>query len=518
MCYPTPGSGTPIFRLPLSATPVKLETPVKLLTWRTELLPNPPAPEIDNFEQNISVAVGPKAGAMFVANTNAMVAVGFEALGLATGPSDGCTAVGYKALAICQGLVDTTAVGAGAMAATMISDRNTCVGAAAGKWAGCADPALYNHNFFQADTAPGVNSFNDWTEIDPTARDIVGPVGTPTPPPPNTLGAYKEDTLPEVASDCRYNVYIGRDAGNHNIKGSDNTFIGSHCGHGWNVDRSTFIGSESGLRALVASDCVGIGYQCLMSNTRGQFNTAGGVKAMTANAFGPYNTAWGANALAALTGYTATVGSDDPAGAAAQAANNTAIGADALVNLVSGVNNTAVGRSAGKFFSGGETAFDTGNNTSCLGYLSKVSGDNQVQLGNAATTTYAYGAVQDRSDEQDMTDVRDTNLGLEFITALRAVDFRRHYRDAYVEEDGTVAPRDGSRAGTRFHHGFVAQEMKAAMDKLGIDFGGYQDHKVNGGGDVLTLGYAELIAPLVKAVQELSGRVARIERERAPAG
>jgi hypothetical protein len=44
------------------------------------------------------------------------------------------------------------------------------------------------------------------------------------------------------------------------------------------------------------------------------------------------------------------------------------------------------------------------------------------------------------------------------------------------------------------------------MAKTGIDFGGYQDHRVKGGDDVLSLGYEELIAPLIKAVQELAAR------------
>ena len=40
------------------------------------------------------------------------------------------------------------------------------------------------------------------------------------------------------------------------------------------------------------------------------------------------------------------------------------------------------------------------------------------------------------------------------------------------------------------------------MDEMGIDFAGYQDHKINGGDDVLSLGYTEFIAPIVKAMQE----------------
>ena len=45
------------------------------------------------------------------------------------------------------------------------------------------------------------------------------------------------------------------------------------------------------------------------------------------------------------------------------------------------------------------------------------------------------------------------------------------------------------------------------MDELNIDFGGYQDHKVNGGADRLTIGYIELIAPMIKAIQQLNEKV-----------
>ena len=41
------------------------------------------------------------------------------------------------------------------------------------------------------------------------------------------------------------------------------------------------------------------------------------------------------------------------------------------------------------------------------------------------------------------------------------------------------------------------------MDELNIDFGGYQDHLINGGDDQLTISYSELIAPMIKAIQEL---------------
>jgi hypothetical protein len=150
--------------------------------------------------------------------------------------------------------------------------------------------------------------------------------------------------------------------------------------------------------------------------------------------------------------------------------------------------------------------------------------------------------VQDRSDIRDKADVRDTQLGLNFINALRPVDYKWDMRDDYkppmpefttdpedpeyetalAEYEIAIAAwleacdlsnitHDGSKKRTRFHHGLIAQEVKAVLDAQGIDFGGYQDHKVKGGQDVLSIGYGELIAPLIKAIQELTARVQELE-------
>src|SRR5690606_22283280 len=117
-----------------------------------------------------------------------------------------------------------------------------------------------------------------------------------------------------------------------------------------------------------------------------------------------------------------------------------------------------------------------------------------------------------RSDARDKADIRDTELGLDFINSLRPVDYKWDMRDDYIEtlEDGTAIKhaRDGSKKRTRYHHGFIAQEVPEG-------FGGYQDHKVQGGADVLSLGYDEFIAPLVKAVQELTQRVEYLESNRS---
>ena len=150
------------------------------------------------------------------------------------------------------------------------------------------------------------------------------------------------------------------------------------------------------------------------------------------------------------------------------------------------------------------------------GTCPRQTGSNQVQLGNSATTTFAFGAVQDRSDARDKADIRDTQLGLNFITALRPVDYKWDMREDYrTDRNQTLLEltHDGTHKRSRYHHGLIAQEVKAVVEAQGIDFGGYQDHKIKGGDDVLSLGYGELIAPMIKAIQELTARLEAAEAE-----
>ena len=63
-------------------------------------------------------------------------------------------------------------------------------------------------------------------------------------------------------------------------------------------------------------------------------------------------------------------------------------------------------------------------------------------------------------------------------------------------------------AGVRKHYGLIAQEVKEALDKAGVeDFGGWVNQEDN----TQALRYEEFIAPLIKAVQELSARIKAIE-------
>ena len=57
------------------------------------------------------------------------------------------------------------------------------------------------------------------------------------------------------------------------------------------------------------------------------------------------------------------------------------------------------------------------------------------------------------------------------------------------------------------HHGLIAQEIRDILDRE-EEFAGYDYDEET---DEYNLGYAEFIAPLIKAVQELSARVEELE-------
>lgn len=294
------------------------------------------------------------------------------------------------------------------------------------------------------------------------------------------------------------NVAIGHGSQFTNTSSSYNVSMGYHSLYANVGERNVALGHNALELATDAFDAVAVGYNACKNHTVADRNVAVGSYALFSTTTGGYNTGVGMSTLYNNLG----------------GIQNVAVGYQAMYAAITSTACTALGTGALRYFTGG-TAAEAMLNSSGLGNSSRVSGDNQVQLGNASTTTYAYGAVQDRSDERDKADIRDTVLGLEFINKLRPVDFRWDMRDDYaVEVDGemTIFPKDGSRKRSRYHHGLIAQQVAQVITDTGMDFGGYQDHSVNGGRDVLSLGYTEFIGPLIKAVQELTQRVETLEQ------
>jgi hypothetical protein len=123
--------------------------------------------------------------------------------------------------------------------------------------------------------------------------------------------------------------------------------------------------------------------------------------------------------------------------------------------------------------------------------------DNAYTLGSATnrwSEIYSATPVIVTSDVRDKANVRDSELGLAFIEALRPVSYTL-------------------QATGRPHYGLIAQEVKGALGSLGVDdFAGWTEDRTTG---KQGLRYEEFVAPLIKAVQELSAEVRRLEAERS---
>jgi hypothetical protein len=314
-----------------------------------------------------------------------------------------------------------------------------------------------------------------------------------------------------------------------------------------NISDNTAVGRLA-LRAAgsSASGNLAVGYTAANALTGGTYNVFMGYQAggsFTGGGTTGYNVAIGYQAMQLARGSCrANIGIGQFALQNIVNANENVIIGDFQGYYLTGGNaNTFVGKSAGSLIYAGEnntylgTSAGLGNNAaincSALGYQATTTGNNQVQLGSSGTTPYAYAALQIRSDIRDKADVRDTALGLDFIMALRPVDYKWDLRDDYKTEPPELPfselteeqkqnhdlqvqewqrlnnisniVHDGTHKRSRYHHGLIAQEVKQVIDDKGIDFGGYQDHAIQGGKDVQSIGYDELVAPLIKAIQEL---------------
>ncbi len=382
------------------------------------------------------------------------------------------------------------------------------------------------------------------------------------------------------------NTFVGEYAGWKQVSGTINTAVGRFSGaYGTGYTGCTYMGHGAGIYRTGDAN-TGIGYQALAGNgsvaSTGYSNTAVGYSALESATTGFGNVAVGnGSGFSVTTGYrnvivgfgagnnlTTTIGAtavgyqalyDFTVATGNELSYNTALGYEAGANLavsngsyactfIGGLSGTSVTSGTYVTALGFEALASSSNYSNIVGVGSStsVTGNNQVQLGDASTTTYAYGSVQNRSDERDKTEIKDTGLGLDFIMALRPRDFKWDMREDYRTPAPTKPLRDdyetqeayeqaisawnvdfatwqeasklanithdGTHTRTRYHHGLIAQEVKQTMDAMGVDFGGYQDHSLKGGDAVLSIGYEELVAPLIKAIQELKAEFDEYKR------
>jgi hypothetical protein len=295
------------------------------------------------------------------------------------------------------------------------------------------------------------------------------------------------------------NIGIGINAGNSITTAVESTIIGYNAGVTENGGSNTFIGSNSGLSTTTGYNNTAVGKYSGAYITTGINNTAIGNRALNGSATsrltGSYNTGIGYQ-----SGYNLTTGQ-----------YNVLMGYQAGYNLTSGWNNIAIGQGTGyQLTSGTRNTFvgfqagytaGTGDDNVCIGANARPSStsvSNEFTLGytNITSLRCAVTTITSLSDERDKDNITDLDAGLDFINTLRPVRFDWNMRDG-----GKVGEND---------IGFIAQELQQAQ----VDNGIKVPHLVmDENPDKLEAGYGMLIAPMVKAIKELSAKVDSLESE-----
>jgi len=287
---------------------------------------------------------------------------------------------------------------------------------------------------------------------------------------------------------------------------------------------------------------VAVGYEALRDTTTGTKNTAVGGYALDANTTGDQNCALGYGAL----GYNTTADNNISIGYASLGSSttgccNAAIGSSALYANTTGAYNVAVGHNTlsgcttgtGNVAIGKETGqtITTGANNICIGHNAEVASgqaigiaiganvtgdtDYEVTIGNDSVgkiqCPFNSNATWTRtSDIRFKKDIKtNTDCGLGFINDLRTTTYKWKAPSERPPELNGYNAEETEPAYKEKMYGFIAQEIKEALDKHGItDFNGWSESKSDGSQKV---SYEMFVIPLVKAVQELSAKIEALE-------
>jgi len=273
---------------------------------------------------------------------------------------------------------------------------------------------------------------------------------------------------------------------------------------------NTAVGWRSMYSSTSALQCVALGEGSLYFQTSASNNVGVGYQSNYYNVTGFDNVAIGYRALfgATTTSKNYCVGIGSGAGQSVTGNGNTLIGANAgndTIILTSGTNNTILGGFA-------RTSSATAVNQIVLGYNVQGQADSNVVIGSSTGKIYNAFTVSatwtQTSDARLKTNVTDDSLGLSFINRLRPVTFNWKPSNE-IDPSLPYYNETNQRNTTTVIHGLIAQEVKAALDAEGCStFNGWDA----GNEDTIQAISREMfISPLIKAIQELTARVAALE-------
>jgi hypothetical protein len=298
------------------------------------------------------------------------------------------------------------------------------------------------------------------------------------------------------------NTFLGVNSGNFtlggtNFQGSFNTAVGysslpnlttgnynsAFGNYALNSNASGYFNSAFGYQSLYSNTAnmnSAFGYKSLYSNTLGYYNSAFGLYSLYTNTNGISNSAFGY-----LTLYKNSAGIENSAFGDNALYNclgnwNTAIGVRSLSGVTTGSYNTGIGIDAG-------TTITTGSGNIVIGDNAQVpsgTGNNQVKIGYTGIT---YAGIQVAwtitSDINWKKYISPSGLGLGFISKLKPVSYIRTNDEK-----------------ERTEYGFIAQDIEKVLKESGVENPGMITIDDAGRYE---LRYNDLLAPMVKAIQEL---------------
>jgi len=262
---------------------------------------------------------------------------------------------------------------------------------------------------------------------------------------------------------------------------------------------------NNALRYNTTGGCnTALGRNALICNTTASNNTAVGYQSLYSNTTGDYNTAIGYNTLCKHT-----TGSD-----------NTAVGLFSQFNTTTGIQNASLGNASGCTLTTGSCSTFLGYNTQpsgattsneiVIGHTLTSQGAGYVTIGRNLGSDYIYNQFTVNaswtraSDERIKKDIETDTLGLDFINNLRPVHYRKK---SGSELDPSLKGYDENDTKQRpVEHGFIAQEVKQALDDAGVDASKYGVwHQGNDG--IQAISREMFIMPLVNAIKDLKKEI-----------
>ena len=310
-----------------------------------------------------------------------------------------------------------------------------------------------------------------------------------------------------TSTGCR-NTVVGANSGRGISTGVDNTIIGFDINNVGNGNRNTIVASGGGADCIRLNDNNNYNTILLTGPSRqlyiSQANFCGNVFLMGADgqSAAPYSVKSMCNIFIGYPGLCGYTQYDNDCGAN-------------IINIMQVTDSNQRFRVGYNY--AGDCSISIGgyiNTPYCnsINIGGSTFGDNTIYWARS-TCNCTYVAWTYGSDSRDKTDVENisNNLGLNFIRKLRPISFRYDKRQEYVNKcDFEYGTKDGTLKESKKEYGFIAQEVKTAIDELNVEFEGvnYNSQK-----DLYTMSMRPFLPVIVKALQELDNRVKTLKTQ-----